>query len=405
MSPLGCIWPQGSQGPADAGRGRLDLSVVVPACNESANIPELLARITAAVAPLGSYEIVVVDDGSTDDSWSVLQRAADADPHIVGVRLQRNFGQHPALTAGLTAARGEVMVTLDADLQNPPEEIPKLVARLGPDCDVASGWRQMRRDSWLRRLPSKLVNVVLRHSTGVYLHDYGCMMRAYRRRVIELLLCCPEVSRATTGLVSWLGVQIVEVPIAHEARRAGRSRYRFWRLLRMNFDILTGFSTGVLQLVSVSGIVVSVLGFAAAIVLVVWRITHGAGPVGLTTFLAVLMFLAGMQVAAIGIVGEYVGRIFTQVQGRPYYVVRETIGEGREVSGEAAEPAVSGEPAVNGEPAASDEPAETALSDRPPASDELAETALSDRPPAASLAAERGPRAAVPAGERPMSET
>jgi undecaprenyl-phosphate 4-deoxy-4-formamido-L-arabinose transferase len=364
LSSLGCIWPPGSQdslvssGPSVAAppagerdEHLLDVSVVVPAYNEAANLPGLLARTSAAVAPLGDYEIIVVDDGSTDESWRLLSEAGDADPHVVGVRLQRNFGQHPALTAGLTAARGRVIVTLDADLQNPPEEIPKLVSRLGADCDVASGWRQARKDSWLRRLPSKLVNVILRRATGVYLHDYGCMMRAYKRRVIELLLCCPEVSRATTGLVSWLGVQIVEVPIAHEPRHAGRSRYRFWRLLRMNFDILTGFSTGVLQLVSVSGIVVSVLGFAAAIVLVVWRITHGAGPIGLTTFLAVLMFLAGMQVAAIGIVGEYVGRIFTQVQGRPYYVVREVAGGAAGGSaGAAADPSPATDSAAAPEP-------------------------------------------------------
>lgn len=305
------------------GRASLDVSVVIPAFNEVADLRELMARVTASVAPLGSYELIVVDDGSTDESWSVLSEMADADMHVVGIRLQRNFGQHPAVTAGLSVARGGVIVTLDADLQNPPEEIPKLVARLGPDCDVASGWRQQRKDSWLRRLPSKLVNVVLRRATGVQLHDYGCMLRAYKRRVIELLLACPERSRATTGIVSWLGVRIVEVPVAHDARHGGRSRYRFWKLLKLNFDILTGFSTGMLQLVSLTGIAVSVLGFGAAIVLAVWRITHGAGPVGLTTFLAVLMFLAGIQVAAIGIVGEYVGRVFVQVQGRPYFVVAD----------------------------------------------------------------------------------
>lgn len=275
------------------------------------------------MASMGTYEIVVVDDGSTDETWRIISEAAATGRQVVGMRLQRNFGQHPAVTAGLTIARGAAIVTLDADLQNPPEEIPKLVARLGPDCDVASGWRQVRKDSWLRRLPSKMVNVILRRATGVQLRDYGCMLRAYKRRVVDLLLACPERSRATTGIVSWLGVQIVEVPVAHDERHAGRSRYRLWKLLKMNFDILTGFSTGVLQLVSVTGIAVSVLGFAAGIVLAVWRITQGSGPMGLTTFLAVLMFLAGMQVAAIGIVGEYVGRIFTQVQGRPYYIVAD----------------------------------------------------------------------------------
>ena len=338
---------RGQDGPAPY------VSVVVPAHDEALNLPELIARIRAAVAPLGAYEIIIVDDGSRDGSWRLLSDEAESSDDLVAVRLQRCFGQHPAVTAGLSLARGEVVVTIDADLQNPPEEIPTLVARLGPDCDVASGWRQMRKDSWLRRLPSKAVNYTLRRATGVYLHDYGCMLRAYKRSVIEQLLACPEVSRATTGLVSWLGVRIVEVPVRHDARHAGKSRYRFWRLLKMNFDILTGFSTGLLQTVSVTGIIVSLIGFAAAIVLVVWRIAHGSGPVGLTTFLAALMFLAGMQVAAIGIVGEYVGRIFTQVQGRPYFIVAE-VAEGADGLGgdtgeavahdahEAAGPVVTG---------------------------------------------------------------
>jgi undecaprenyl-phosphate 4-deoxy-4-formamido-L-arabinose transferase len=365
---VGCVWPPETPGtpaaslglglshdPGECGaRSLLDLSVVVPAYNEAANLPELLRRVTAAVSSLGTCEVIIVDDGSSDESWSVLSRAAAADAHVVAIRLQRNFGQHPALTAGLTMARGEVIVTLDADLQNPPEEIPRLVERLGPDCDVASGWRRARKDTWLRRLPSRMVNVVLRRATGVQLHDYGCMMRAYQRRVVELLLALPERSRATTGLVSWLGVRIVEVPVAHDPRRAGRSRYRFWKLLKMNFDILTGFSTGVLQAVSVTGIAVSVLGFAAAIVLAVWRITQGAGPVGLTTFLAVLMFLAGMQVAAIGIVGEYVGRIFMQVQGRPYYIVAEVAGalqrHGSPVVQASLKRPLGGEPATVGTP-------------------------------------------------------
>jgi undecaprenyl-phosphate 4-deoxy-4-formamido-L-arabinose transferase len=221
---------------------------------------------------------------------------------------------------------------MDADLQNPPEEIPKLLRALTPDYDVAAGWREDRKDGWLRRAPSRLVNISLGHMTGVHLHDYGCMMRVYRRRVVDQLLAMPEMNRATTGMASWLGAPTVEVPIKHaRRRRRDHSRYGFWRLLRLNFDILTGFSIGVLQFVSVAGIVLSVLGFGTAVFLAIWRIAHGSGPVGLTTFLAVLMFLAGAQVAAIGIVGEYVGRVFVQVQGRPAYVVRETTDERNEV--------------------------------------------------------------------------
>ena len=306
-----------------AAREPVHVSVVVPACNEELNLAELLERVTAAVEPLGTFEIIVVDDGSTDGTWPLLQEAAVRDPRVVAVRLQRNFGQHPAVTAGFARARGEVVVTLDADLQNPPEEIPKLVARLGDDCDVAAGWRKPRRDDWRRKVASRLLNRMVCRATGVPLHDYGCMLRAYKRRVIRLLLQCPELNRSTTGLVAWLGVRIVEVPVEHHLRARGRSRYGFWHLLHMSFDFLTGFSTGLLQTVSVGGIVISVLGFAAAVVLAVWRVMHGSGPMGLTTFVAILLFLAGVQVAVVGIVGEYVGRIYAQVQGRPHYVVAE----------------------------------------------------------------------------------
>jgi undecaprenyl-phosphate 4-deoxy-4-formamido-L-arabinose transferase len=301
----------------------LDLSIVVPAFNEVVNIPELVRRTRVAVADLGTWELILVDDGSTDQTWMAIESAASECAEVIGVRLQRNFGQHPAVSAGFASACGDVIVTLDADLQNPPEEIPKLVARLGPDCDVASGWRQFRHDSASRTLPSRLINYVIWKVTGVKLHDYGCMLRAYKREVVEQVLACPEVNKAITALVSWLGVKIVEVPVEHHERVAGKSRYGYWRLIRMSFDLLTGFSTGTLQFVSITGLVISALGLAAGIVLAVSRLLHGSGPLGLNTFFAILLFLAGAQMAAIGIVGEYVGRVYLQVQGRPYYIVSE----------------------------------------------------------------------------------
>ena len=310
----------------------IDVSVVIPAHNEKASLRELAERVLAALAPFGSHEVILVDDGSTDESWRVIRELSVAHPEVIGVRLQRNFGQHAAVKAGFARSRGRVVVTMDADLQNPPEEIPKLLHALTPAYDVAAGWREDRKDGWLRRAPSRLVNISLGRMTGVRLHDYGCMMRVYRRRVVDQLLAMPEMNRATTGMASWLGAPTVEVPIKHaRRRRRDHSRYGFWRLLRLNFDILTGFSIGVLQFVSVAGIVLSVFGFGTAVFLAIWRIAHGSGPVGLTTFLAVLMFLAGAQVAAIGIVGEYVGRVFVQVQGRPLYVIRETTDEPDEV--------------------------------------------------------------------------
>jgi undecaprenyl-phosphate 4-deoxy-4-formamido-L-arabinose transferase len=149
------------------------------------------------------------------------------------------------------------------------------------------------------------------------------MLRAYKREVVQQVQACPEVNKAITALVSWLGVQIVEVPVEHHERVAGKSRYNYWRLIRMSFDLLTGFSTGTLQFVSITGLIISVLGLSAGIFLAAWRVFHGSGPLGLNTFFAVLLFLAGAQMASIGIVGEYVGRVYMQVQGRPYYIVKE----------------------------------------------------------------------------------
>jgi len=305
----------------------------VPAFNEAESIPELVRRTRAAVDGLGAYELIIVDDGSTDGSWSVIECTAAECPEVVGLRLQRNFGQHPAVSAGFAAARGAVIVTLDADLQNPPEEIPKLVARLGSDCDVASGWRQFRHDSASRTLPSRVINFVVAKLTGVRLHDYGCMLRAYKREVVEQVQACPEVNKFITALVSWLGVRIVEVPVEHHERAAGRSRYGYWRLIRMNIDLLTGFSTGTLQVVSIAGVIVSALGLGAGAFLGLWRVFHGSGPLGMMSFFAILLFLGGVQLAAIGIVGEYVGRIHLQAQGRPYYIVGESTQEGSTTSG------------------------------------------------------------------------
>jgi undecaprenyl-phosphate 4-deoxy-4-formamido-L-arabinose transferase len=299
------------------------MSVVVPAFNEAASLTTLVERISASVAPLGSFETIVVDDGSTDDTWDVLKALSRDHPELIGIRLQRNFGQHPAVSAGFSATRGRVVITIDADLQNPPEEIPKLVSRLGPDCDVASGWRLDRKDGLSRKLPSRLMNLIIAKLTGVRLNDYGCMLRAYKRKVIEQVQACPEMNKSITALVSWLGVRIVEVPVEHHSRASGRSRYGYWKLLRMNFDIVTGFTTGLLQFVSLSGMLMALVGFAAAIGVGTWRILHGGGPIGANTFVALLLFLSGAQLVAIGTVGEYVSRIFVQVQGRPYYIVSE----------------------------------------------------------------------------------
>ena len=223
----------------------------MPAFNEAANIPELVGGRARQCSPRVACELIIVDDGSTDETWGEIEcRRRGVTPRSSASACSATSGSIPRSRRASPRARGAVIVTLDADLQNPPEEIPKLVARLGPDCDVASGWRQIRKDSCTRTFPSRLMNLVIARVTGVKLHDYGCMLRAYKREVVEQVQACPEVNKAITALVSWLGVQIVEVPVEHHERVAGRSRYNYWRLIKMNFDLLTGFSTGTLQFVS-----------------------------------------------------------------------------------------------------------------------------------------------------------
>lgn len=305
----------------------LTYSVVIPLFNDANSLPVLHERVTRVMQQLGRpYEIVYVDDGSRDGTFEVLSRlhAGDA-AHVVGIRLMRNFGQHPAVTAGFDYVSGEIIITLDSDLQNPPEEIPKLLDKLKEGYDVVTGWRQTRHDPLLRRLPSRLINWIIASTTGVKLHDYGCMLRVYRRYVVQLLNQCGESRRFITALTSWLGVSIGEVPVAHAAASLRQSRYNFRRLVRMTFDLLTGYSLLPIQLVTIVGLVMASLGVAAGLFLLSWRIVFGVNPTGLTSFVALLLVLFGIQLAGMGVIGEYIGRIYIEAQGRPYYLIRSIL--------------------------------------------------------------------------------
>jgi len=301
-------------------------SVVVPVLNEAPNLEELYHRLTAVMAALdGAYELIFVDDGSRDESFEILGRLHAADGRLRVLRLMRNFGQHPAVTAGFDATRGEIIITLDADLQNPPEEIPKLVAKVAEGWDVATGVREDRKDPVLRRAPSRIVNWMIGKVTGVPLKDYGCMLRAYKRGTIELLSQCPEATKFITALVSWLGVSIAEVPVEHAVRKRGRSKYGLGKLMRMNFDLLTGFSLLPIQVIGMVGAVLAVMGTAALAILAVLDFLLGLSGLWPWWIVAALATLGGVQLAALGILGEYVGRIMVESKGRPYYIVRERL--------------------------------------------------------------------------------
>jgi undecaprenyl-phosphate 4-deoxy-4-formamido-L-arabinose transferase len=305
-------------------------SVVVPVYNEEGNLPELLSRLAAVMDASGEpYELVFVDDGSRDGSLAILARAAAARPDRIRVlELARNFGQHQAILAALEAVTGDVVVTLDADLQNPPEEIPKLLAKVREGYDVVGGVRQDRQDGVLRRLASLLVNRVTVAITRMRITDFGCMLRAYSRDVIEEINRCDESSTFIPALAQSFARRPTEIPVAHAARRHGKSNYSLYRLIRLNFDLMTGFSLVPLQVFGLLGTVVAFGGIAFGLFLFVRRLVHGAEVEGVFTLFAILFTLLGIAMVGLGLVGEYVGRIYQQVRGRPRFRVRRVYGLG-----------------------------------------------------------------------------
>jgi len=306
------------------------LSVVIPIFNEEENIPTLWERLSKVLrenfqGPDREWEVVFTDDGSRDRSLELLQAIAEQEPRVSVVEFNRNYGQHSAIFGAFSIVAGEVIVTLDADLQNPPEEIPKLVAKIDEGFDVVGGWRQgrMNNDSLFRTLPSKIVNAVTRKTTGVKLNDYGCMLRAYRREIVDAMLQCKERSSFIPALANSFAKRITEVPVAHAERAAGDSKYGIWKLINLQFDLLTSFSLLPLQMLSVLGIVVAGLGFLLFLGLVAYRFLHPEGTAqGVFTLFAILFFFVGAQFVAFGLLGEYIGRIYQEVRDRPRFVVK-----------------------------------------------------------------------------------
>jgi undecaprenyl-phosphate 4-deoxy-4-formamido-L-arabinose transferase len=303
------------------------LSVVIPVYNEEAVLPTLFERLYAALDQIGiSYECVFINDGSKDRSAALLRQQFQNRPRETRVVLfHANFGQHSAVMAGLAYARGDYIVTLDADLQNPPEEIPKLLEKLEQGYDYVGTIRQKRQDKLWRRSLSKGVNKVREWITPVRITDQGCMMRGYSRHVVAALNQTREVNTFIPALASLYAMKPIEVPIAHEERHAGKSKYSLYSLIRLNFDLITGFSVVPLQLFSMIGMAVSLLSAALMVVLLVRRLVVGSEAEGLFTLFAIMFFFIGLALFGIGLLGEYVGRIYAQVRERPRYVVEAVL--------------------------------------------------------------------------------
>ncbi len=304
------------------------ISVIIPVFNEEENLRELGERLLSTLTALGRpFEIIFVDDGSTDQSWQLLSRLHQEHPKQVrALQFHRNFGQHQAIFAGFQAARGEIMVTLDADLQNPPEEIPRLVAKIEEGYDTVGGWRENRQDSFLRKLPSLVVNYVMSRVTGVKLRDYGCMLRAYRREVVDSINQCQESSSFIPALANLFSHRVVEIPVGHAERERGKSKYSLLKLLRLNVDFMTGFSNFPIHVVGILGICIALLGMGFGAFLFLRRLLLGPEVEGVFTLFAILFVFVGLNTFALALVGEYVGRIYREVRGRPRFVIRQTLG-------------------------------------------------------------------------------
>jgi undecaprenyl-phosphate 4-deoxy-4-formamido-L-arabinose transferase len=312
-----------------------EVSVVIPVYNEEEGLPLLFARLYPALDALGRpYEAVFVDDGSSDRSAALLREQFQRRPDVTRVIvLARNAGQHMAILAAFAHTRGRYVITLDADLQNPPEEIARLVAAMDAGADYVGTIRVSRQDRLWRKTASRFLNRVRERTTAIQITDQGCMLRGYDRSVVDAVNRCGEVSTYVPALAYTFARHPVEIEVSHAERVAGQSKYSLLSLIRLNFDLMTGFSVVPLQFFSMSGIVIALLSLLFVLYLAVRRLVVGPEEGGLFTLFGVAFFLIGVALIGLGVVGEYVGRIYEQVRQRPRYTVAAVLGADSETSG------------------------------------------------------------------------
>ena len=310
-----------------------EISVVIPLYNEAPNLTELYSELTTALEGLNrTFELVLVDDGSTDETYPILSKLHIQDPRVCVVRLRRNFGQTAAFAAGFSRSRGRLIVTCDGDLQNDPGDIPALIAELEQGSDIVCGWRKDRKDAWLtRRVPSRLANWLISVTTGVQLHDYGCSLKVFRAEVVKPLRLYGEMHRFIPAIASEQGVQITEMVVNHRPRRFGHSKYGLSRTLRVVFDLVTvkfllSYSTRPLQIFGPVGFFLGATGALITLYLGYVRLVGGEA-IGNRPLLllAILMVFAGLQLVTLGLLAELQARTYHESQGKPIYVIREVL--------------------------------------------------------------------------------
>jgi len=320
------------------------LSVVIPVFNEEAGLQSLFDRLYPVLDQLGrKYEVIFVDDGSSDRSVAVLRGQFARRPDTTRVVvLARNVGQHMAIMAGFAQTRGDYIVTLDADLQNPPEEIAQIVAAMDGGADYVGTVRRHRHDAYWRKAASRLMNRIRERTTQIRITDQGCMLRGYDREIVDAINSCVEVSTFVPALGFSFARNPVEIEVAHAERTVGKSKYSVYRLIRLNFDLMTGFSVVPLQFFSMAGIVIALASLLFVAYLAVRRLIVGPEAEGVFTLLGIAFFLIGVLLMGVGVVGEYVGRIYEQVRQRPRYTVAALLEQEEAKPHDEPEPVATG---------------------------------------------------------------
>ncbi|MCS7281418.1 MAG: glycosyltransferase [Desulfobacterota bacterium] len=302
------------------------ISVIVPVFNEEENLPELQERLMRSLSQVGKpFEILYVNDGSTDRTQEILESFHKRYPNVKVIEFLTNCGQHLAIMKGFEAAKGDIVITIDADLQNPPEEIKKLVQKMEEGYEIVATYRKDRKDSIFRKIPSYFASVITSYLTGVKLRDYGCMLRAYRRNIVEYVNMSSQASTFVPVLANTFAKKIAEIEVEHHERKRGKTKYSLFKLLRLNFDIMTNFSMFPIQFIGVMGVAIAAIGLLFAIFLFIRRLIVGPEVEGIFTLFAILFFFIGVQILALGVIGEYIGRIYMEVRKRPRYIVKKEL--------------------------------------------------------------------------------
>jgi glycosyltransferase involved in cell wall biosynthesis len=303
----------------------VDFSVIIPVFNEQENILELYKRLTAQMERLGTYEIILVDDGSTDRSWEIIKEFHEKDPHIRGISFSRNFGHHIAITAGIDYAKGNTIILMDGDLQDPPEEILRLVDKFREGYDIVYGIRKTRHDPLFKRLTSNLFWFMLKRFSNVPMPAGQTMLRVLSRRVVDVMKEMREYARFIHGMMAWTGFRVTTIEVTHGPRIKGKSKYNIPKLFRLAFNAITSFSTVPLRIAVHVGIISSFLSLIAGIYFLYRKILYGIPVLGYASIIVSVFFVGGIQLLVLGIFGEYLGRIYQEVQKRPLYILKEVL--------------------------------------------------------------------------------